>query len=277
MSDDEQNNYAVQDTEEDQMPGPDQEELEEKRAKCFKITFIVELVLSAVITLVWFSLGGGIPWFVYVIGALGMAGSVHFWYFVKHQFLPLNISIYVIICILSFITWIARRHFTSVDPTILEFPWFIVPVFVLAVAPLTHYFLVNSKSELRMKVLKIHSMTYALMNILIFLIWCATGEFPWFFYPLFGWGFLLSFHYLHINHHKNWFFLHVNLFLWANPIIFFTWRFVGGGFPWFIFPTVVWTGLLGFHYYRYRNAAKRVEASDGIFSIPSRSFEKVFK
>ena len=43
----------------------------------------------------------------------------------------------------------------------------------------------------------IHLTVYCLVNILLFVIWNVTGsEFPWFAFPLGGWGIGLLFHFL---------------------------------------------------------------------------------
>jgi len=43
----------------------------------------------------------------------------------------------------------------------------------------------------------IHLTVYCLVNILLFVIWNITGaEFPWFAFPLGGWGIGLLFHFL---------------------------------------------------------------------------------
>lgn len=45
----------------------------------------------------------------------------------------------------------------------------------------------------------IHLLTYIVVNTAIFLIWMMSGAgYPWFIWPLFGWGIGLTFHFLSV-------------------------------------------------------------------------------
>ena len=54
----------------------------------------------------------------------------------------------------------------------------------------------------------IHFAVYICVNVLLIIIWAVTGAgFPWFIFPLFGWGIGLLFHFLGIfvfNKQTGW-------------------------------------------------------------------------
>ena len=54
----------------------------------------------------------------------------------------------------------------------------------------------------------VHFIVYILVNILLIIIWAATGAgFPWFIFPLGGWGIGVLFHFLGVfvfSRQTNW-------------------------------------------------------------------------
>jgi hypothetical protein len=47
----------------------------------------------------------------------------------------------------------------------------------------------------------IHSAVYSGVNFVLFIIWWLTGGFPWFVFPLLGWGVGLCAHFLRVFAH----------------------------------------------------------------------------
>jgi len=119
------------------------------------------------------------------------------------------------------------------------FPWFVYPVAVLAMTVSFHFYLFVRPKEW----FQLHCAYYLILNAMLFITWLFTKadddshDFaPWFVFPLFGLGVLLSIHYAAKKYHKSahrWFYIHSSFFWSVNALCLFIW-FYGAGFPWWI-------------------------------------------
>ena len=85
-----------------------------------------------------------------------------------------------------------------------------------------------------------HAVNWAAVNAVLIVIWAFTGRrFPWFLFPLLGWGIFLAVHAARAfvpsgRHHK--FVVSAVYHGSVNLFLIVTWAITGAGFPWFVFP-----------------------------------------
>lgn len=53
----------------------------------------------------------------------------------------------------------------------------------------------RARQTMRKRALYVHASIWAAVNVFLFVVWAVTGvDFPWFVFPLFGWGIGLTAH-----------------------------------------------------------------------------------
>jgi len=185
------------------------------------------------------------PWFIYPIGAMLMGLSFHYYYYVlDRKLLSLHFSWAIIANTLILFSWIFQMNYSAPTST-----WFIYPLAISSLLYAAHYCGVHYKHS-REIFLNFHMMAFGIMSTLFFACYMdlrAYYSYPWFIYPVFLFAGFLAIHASYHYYPRSLLVLHISVFTIAQTFMFFVWSVNGMGFPWFTFPLIGWSALLGVH------------------------------
>jgi len=230
------------------------EEIQSNRP--LRIHGIIGLVVSILCFVIWFIIDlftGIYTWWYYPAALFILTFTFHYFMILQKKGLEFHVTFFVVVNTIIFLTWC--QSYRDADSTVDMDPWFIIPLFALAIPLALHYALRNRKANKVEHFFDVHFVFYVSVNVLIFqtyLVFNGKG-FPFFAFVVFGLGIPLVMHYVRVHHPGNRFLSHLGIFVCVQMIIFMSWMLTSY-WPWFVFPLVIWGIFLIMHYRRHMKA-----------------------
>jgi len=217
-----------------------------KLSRNFKIHFLLGSGLTGISFAVWLFINFVkplYPFFIYVATFFLITVCVHFYIFIRNkEYLPFHFALFVILNANLFLSWIFSNT---------KVVWFIYPSCVTLLIFLVHYCHARFKKNKHLW-FYIHIIFFFVLNVMFFMLYMETKADTnknWLVWPFFTLSLPLAIHYSLHFHPRHWFRLHLVIFVNIQLLFFFTWAALGLGFPWWVFPLMVWGLALTIHGY----------------------------
>jgi len=128
--------------------------------------------------------------------------------------------------------------------------WFIYPLCITFLLLAIHYSIVRFRHSYHLWFYN-HLIVFFVLNLMFFMLFmetkATTPSRNWFIWPTLSLSLPVVIHYSLHYHPKNWFRLHVGIFINCQLLFFFTWAALDTKLPWWVFPLVVWGVLVYVH------------------------------